>query len=428
MATQAIIDRDYFTDNSVNDDPYAYFAEIRKHGPVYRDEARGLVMVTGYAEAVDVLRNSQDFSSVITTGGPTLPLPFAPDGEDITDQIEAYREQIPGTNLLVAQDDTRHGNARALLNNLFVPSRLKANEVYIKELADDMVAQAVARGGCDLVNEIATPFVTLVVADLLGVPAHDREKFRAILDSAPGPADSEEADERGAATLDYALERMAKFFAGYVMERRASPANDVLTELATATFPDGTAPDVMEIVTLAVFLFAAGGDTSAKLLSNSVRILAEDPELQRQVRADRSQIPGFLEEVLRIEGSTKCTFRLVKRKSRVGELDVFPGDKIVILLSATSHDPRRWENPTEFIIGRPKIKEHLAFGRGKHTCVGAPLARVEVRVILNSLFDQTTDISLSEEHHGPVGARSFNYQNSFIIRGLETLQIKLAPN
>jgi cytochrome P450 len=429
MATQLVEERDYFTDPEILLDPYDYFEEIRAHGPVYRLKDRDLVVVTGYDEAVNVLRNTSDFSSAITTGGPTIPLPFEPEGEDITDQIETFREKIPGTNLLVAQDDGRHAAARSLLNGLFTPSRLKANEAYMRELSDQMVAEVVAKGGCDLVNEVATPYVTLVVANLLGVPAEDRDKFRAILDEAPPPADTDNAEnEQGAATLGYALERMGQFFAGYMMDRRANPRADVLTELATAKYPDGTVPDLMEIVTLAVFLFAAGGDTSAKLLSNSVRIMSEKPELQRRLREDRSLIPAFLEEVLRIEGSTKCTFRLVKKKARVGELEVLPGDKIVILLSATSHDPRRWENPKEFVLGRPRINEHLAFGRGKHTCVGAPLARKEVAVILNSLFDQTSNISLSEVHHGPRGNRSLGYEPSFIIRGLKELHVDLAPN
>jgi cytochrome P450 len=428
MASQVIAEKDYFTDPAVLLDPYEYFEEIRAHGPVHRLKDRDLVVVTGYDEAVEVLRNSHDFSSVITTGGPTLPLPFTPEGDDITDQIEAYREQIPGTNLLVAQDDTRHANARALLNGLFTPSRLKANHDYMKELSDRMVAEVVAKGGCDLVNEIATPYVTLVVANLLGVPAEDREKFRALLDQAPPPADTGDAErEQGAATLDWALARMGEYFAAYMMDRRLNPKDDVLTELATATYPDGTVPDLMEVVTLAVFLFAAGGDTSAKLLSNSIRILSEDPALQRQLRDDRGLIPAFLEEVLRIEGSTKCTFRLVKKPARVGDLEVVPGDKIVILLSATSHDPRRWENPTQFMLGRPRIKEHLAFGRGKHTCVGAPLARAEVAVILNALFDQTGDISISEAQHGPAGSRKLAYEPSFIIRGLKELHVKLTP-
>jgi cytochrome P450 len=428
MATQPVGERDYFTDHSVLLDPYRYFDEVRANGPVFRSKHHDVVIVTGHQEAVDVLRNTEDFSSTISTGGPVIPLPFEPQGADITDQIETHRLEMPGTNLLVAQDGARHANARALLVGLFTPSRLRANEDFMKTLANQMVADVVSKGGCDLVKEVATPFVTLVVANLLDVPADDRAMFRAMLDEAPPVADVNNVDDKqGAATLGYALERMGQHFAGYVMDRRANPRADVLSELANAKYPDGTTPELIEIVTLAVFLFAAGGDTSAKLLSNSTRILCEDPELQRRLRADYSLIPAFLEEVLRIEGSTKMTARLAKRRARVGDLEVKPGERIAILLSATSHDERRWPDPKDFIIGRPKINEHLAFARGKHTCVGAPLARLEVRLMLESLFNQTSDISLSEKHHGPAGDRKLDYEPSFIIRGLNELHVELTP-
>jgi cytochrome P450 len=429
MTTHIAEERDYFTDHSVLLDPYEYFEDIRARGPVCRLKNREHIIVTGYDEAISVLNNSQDFSSVITTSDQTRPLPFTPSGEDITDQIEAHREEISGTNLLVSQDDGRHANARSLLTGLFTPSRLRANHDFMRELSELLVAAAVAKGGCDLVREVATPYVTLVVANLLGVPTEDRDKFRAVLDEAPPPADINKGeDEQGGASLGYALERMGGFFAEYMLDRRQNPRADVLTELAQATYSDGATPDLMEIVTLAVFLFAAGGDTSAKLLGNGIRILAENRELQQQLREDRSLIPAFLEEVLRVEGSTKCTFRLAKRQTRIGDVDVLPGDKILILLSATSHDPRRWENPTEFRLGRTRVREHLAFGRGKHTCVGAPLARAEVRVMLDTLLDRTSNISLSEAHHGPTGNRKFDYEPSYIIRGLKQLHIKLETN
>ena len=96
-------------------------------------------------------------------------------------------------------------------------------------------------------------------------------------------------------------------------------------------------------------------------------------------------------------------------------------------LAAANRDPARWENPAEFALQRQKIKEHLAFGRGAHTCIGNPLARTEIRVILNHLFDQTSDIVLSEKHHGPPGRRTFDYEPTYIIRGLQRLQIELKP-
>jgi cytochrome P450 len=274
------------------------------------------------------------------------------------------------------------------------------------------------------VNEIATPYVTLVVADLLGVPEDDRELFRQVIDAGPPPGNMDDKDKPHEAG---ALEYMAGFFVRYVQDRRANPREDILTELSTATFPDGSTPDVMEIVRLATFLFAAGQDTSAKLLGNSMRFLVESPELQQRLRKDRSLIPAFLEEVLRLEGSTKATFRLARRNTKIGGKNVPAGKRIVVALAAANRDPRRWADPTQFMLDRDKIKEHLAFGRGAHTCVGAPLARAEVRVLLDRFLEHTSEIRLSEDEHGPPGNRRLDYEPSFIIRGLAKLFLDLTP-
>ena len=201
----------------------------------------------------------------------------------------------------------------------------------------------------------------------------------------------------------------------------------MLTQLAEAKYPDGTTPDLSAIVGAAVFLFAAGQDTSAKLLGNCLRFLTEDKALQQQLRDDRSQIAGFIEEVLRLQGSTKVTFRVARRKTMVGGHEIAAGQRIVIALSAANRDPRRWEEPNEFKLGRKKIQEHLAFGRGAHTCIGAPLARAEINVLLDRLLAHTSDISLSVEKHGPPENRRLDYEASFIIRGLENLHLEMKP-
>lgn len=427
MATatdETLAERDYFTDKSVLLNPYEYFDELRSHGPVYKLKGRDLVVVTGFQEAVEVLLNTADFSSVIAGAGPVVPLPFQPQGDDISEQIEACRHQIPGTDLMVNYDGAMHSAARSLLNPLFVPSRLKANEEFMFSLAEQLVREMVAKGGCEVINEVATPYVTLVIADLLGVPEEDRNEFRKVIDSGPPPGNMDAADKPQASR---ALQFMVGYFQRYLQDRRENPRDDVMTELATARFPDGSTPPLIEPVKAAMFLFAAGQDTSAKLLGNSIRFLADDPELQDRLRGDRSLIGQFIEEVLRLEGSAKATFRLAKRKTRVGGMELQAGDKLVVALSGANRDPRRWEDPTAIKLDRPKVKEHLAFGRGAHTCAGAPLARAEVRVLLDRFLERTSEISLSEEHHGPPSDRRVKYEASYIIRGLEQLYIKLKP-
>ena len=406
IAAPDLADVDYFTDRAVLLDPYQYFEAVRARAPVTKAGPHDILFVTGFQEAVEVLLNAEDFSSIISTAGPVVPLPFTPEGDDITAQIAEHRGEMAATDLMVAYDGERHAHARSLLTALFTPSRLKANEEFMERLADQMVREAVAKGGCDSVNEMATPFVTLVIADLLGVPEEDRETFRKVIDSGPPPGDMDAADQHEAS---HALVFMGQYFARYIAERRAAPQDDVMTELALAKFPDGSTPDLMEVVKAAMFLFAAGQDTSAKLVGNAMRFMTESPELQAALRADPRRIPNFLEEVLRLEGSTKMTARLAVRNTRIGGTDVAVGTRVFVGLAAANRDPRRWEDPKVFRLDRPKIREHVAFGRGAHTCVGSPLARVEVRVLFEKFLEHTSDIRISEAHHGAPGSRKIDY-------------------
>jgi cytochrome P450 len=294
----------------------------------------------------------------------------------------------------------------------------------MEELAERTVQETVARGKCELIKDVAVPFVTLVIADLLGVPADDREAFKEFIAAGPPPGNIDTEERPHSNDI---LDHLARYFVGYIQDRRANPRPDVLTQLANAKFPDGTAADLPTIVGVAVFLFAAGQDTSAKLIGNCLRFLVEDKALQQTLRADRSQVGGFIEEVLRLQGSTKVTFRLARRKTKVGGKEIAAGQRIVIALSAANRDPRRWEEPNEFKLGRKKIQEHVAFGRGAHTCIGAPLARAELKVLMDRLLQQTSDISLSAEKHGPPGNRKLDYEASFIIRGLENLHLEFKP-
>ena len=416
--------RDYFTDRSVLLDPYDYFEEVRAQGAVVQREDRDMLFITGFQDAVDVLLNKADFSSSIAGAGPAAPLPYEVDSDDISAKVAAFNESISAQNLMVNYDGDAHVAARSLLNPLLVPSRLKANEAFMESYADEIVREMVAKGGCEIVNEVATPYVTLVIADLLGVPAEDRQQFRDVIDAGPPPGNMDAPQENPQSA---SLAFMVGYFARYLAERRANPQGDVMTDLALAKFPDGSTPDIMEPAKAAMFLFAAGQDTSAKLLGNAMRFLAENQGLQDQLRADPSLIPAFIEEMLRLEGSTKMTARLAVRKTRIGDREVPAGKRVFVGLAAANRDPRRWEDPTEFRLNRPRIKEHVAFGRGAHTCAGAPLARVEVRVLLERFFAHTSNIALSEEHHGAPGNRKLDYEASFIIRGLERLHVKLTP-
>ncbi|MBV1691009.1 cytochrome P450 [Novosphingobium sp. G106] len=418
---QSLVERDYFTDYEILKDPYAFFNALRDNGPIFQPPGKDYFIVTGFEETLQVLRDHDTFSAIIALQGAGAPLPFTPEGSDINGQLDAHRHQFMGWDSVVNMDDDRHTKLRALINTLFVPSRLKASEEFIDKYCEEMVGKAVAEGKVELISAIATPFVTMVVADLLGVPMEDRTVFMNAIADAPPPGSLDGAEGAG-----HPFAVMGKYFFGYVADRKANPQDDILTELTHATYMDGTKPEVHDIVQLGMFMFGAGQDTSAKLLGNAMKYLVEQPELQDRLRADPKLISAFLEEVLRIEGSTKQTARLARKDTEVGGVKIPAGSKVLVALSAANRDPRRWENPNELEIGRKKIVEHVGFGRGKHVCAGAPLARAEVRIIFEKFLASTSKIELDMEKH-PGGIADLVYEPSFIIRGLATMNLKLTP-
>jgi cytochrome P450 len=421
---QALADRDYYTDYDILKDPYGYFAAARAQGPIYKPASQDYYIVTGFEEALAIMRNHDAFSAIINLQGAGMPLPFTPEGSDINDQISAHRKAFVGWDLVSNMDDDRHTKLRALINTLFVPSRLKASEAFINRYCDDMVGKAVADGKVELIKEIATPFVTMVVADLLGVPMEDRRIFMDAIAAAPPPGSIDGKKTGDPEHSPFTI--MAKYFWGYIADRRANPQKDILTEFAFAKYTDGSTPEPSDLVQLGMFMFGAGQDTSAKLLGTAVKFLISQPGLQDRLRADPKLIPDFLEEVLRLEGSTKQEGRLARKDAVVGGIHIAAGSKIMISISGANRDPRRWESPDELKLGRPKIAEHVAFGRGKHTCAGAPLARAEVRIIMEKLLASTSRIDIDLEQH-PDGVANLVYEQSYIIHGLSALHLKLTP-
>ncbi|WP_299561611.1 cytochrome P450 [uncultured Mycolicibacterium sp.] len=416
---------DYFTDPALIPDPHPYFDHMRGKCPVSREPHYGVLAVTGYDEAHSVLKDSDTFSSCIALGGPFPPLPFTPEGDDITDQIAEHRSKLPMYEHMVTMDPPEHTYARSLLNRLLTPKRLKENEDFMWRLADEVLDDFIADGRCEFGAAYAKPFSLLVIADLLGVPAEDHEEFRTVL-GAPRPGARPGAID-GDIVATNPLEWLDEKFIGYLEDRRRNPREDVLTALATAKYPDGSTPPVIEVVRSATFLFAAGQETTAKLLTAALRILGDRPDLQQTLRADRSRIPTFIEETLRMDAPVKSTFRLAKRPTEVGPVQVKPGEIVMVCPGAVNRDPRRFTEPHEFQLDRKNVREHIAFGRGAHSCPGAPLARVEGRVSLERILDRMADIAIDADQHGPAEDRHYTYEPTYILRGLTELHITFRP-
>ncbi len=416
---------DFFSDAELVEDPYPYFDQLRSECPVVRLE-NGVVAVTGFDEASDVYLDGEDFSSCNAVIGPFARFPVPLEGEDVTEIIEQHRDQLPMNEHMVTMDPPAHTRERALLMRLITSRRLKENEEFMYRLSDQLLEEFVGDGHCEFIRAYTQPFAMLVVADLLGVPESDHQRFRegfGLMGSTPGKIGSREFAGGDLNPLSW----LDDWFTDYVEDRRRHPGRDVLTDLALATYPDGTLPQVTNVVRTATFLFAAGQETTARLLAVALKYLAERPELQDQLRTNKDAIPNFIEEALRIESPVKADFRLTKRKTTVGAVEVAAGTPVMLLNGAANRDPRRFECPAEFRVDRPNSRAHMAFGRGNHTCPGGPLARAEGRVSLERILDRMRHIRLSEEHHGPSGQRRFRYEPTWVLRGLSKLYLEFTP-
>jgi cytochrome P450 len=412
-------DIDYFTDPSLVGDPYPYFEFIRSQGPVWREPHHGVVAVPGYDDVLAIFRDTTTFSSCNGPCGPFPPFPVKLEGDDVSDLIEKHRGELPLSELLVTFDPPKHALHRGLLMRVFTPRRLQQNEAFMARLADRQIDALMDRGRCEFIGAYARDFTLYVIADLLGVPESEHAAFGERLASLSyGPLGEENVSSSP-------VDGLAEWFTNYVEDRRRTPReDDVLSMLATSAFADGSTPEIVDVVRIACFLVSAGQDTTARLLASALRILTEQPELQAFLRDRPDRIPDFVEECLRLEGPTKTDFRLTRVKTEIGGRPVPAGATVMLLLSAANRDPARFERPHEFQIDRPNAREHLAFARGIHACPGAALARVEMRISLERLLARVADIRLDEARHGPPDARRFDYEPTFLLRGLTALHLE----
>ncbi len=410
---------DFFSALDLVEDPYPYFEYLRSQGPVTRLPKHNVVAVTGYEEGVQVLLDHDTFSSINSATGPLPPMPFTPEGDDITEQIEAHRGETSFGSMLVAQDPPAHSRSRSLLVGLLSPKRLKENEVFMRRIIDRLIDGFIDNGRMEAISEFAHPLATLTIADLLGVPEEDHPKFLPLFGPLPGQIGGDDLDNNPM------VEVGAHFYA-YLEERRREPRDDVMTMLAQAKYRDGELPDLIEVVTHAAVLFGAGQDTTVRLLAAMLKTLGEKPELQKQLCENRELISAFVEEVLRLDGPTKTHFRLAKKHAKVGDLDVTPGTTIMLVQSAMRRDPRKFESPNEFRLDRNNLQSQLGFGKGIHTCIGAPLARTEARLAMEHIFDRICNIRIDEEKHGPSDNRHYEYEANYTQRALCNVHLEFS--
>ena len=411
-----IFDRDLFTDPQLLQDPNPYYGELLKRGPVVREPHHGVYLVTGLEELLEIYGDLDSFSSVVAPLGPFVQLPATAPGESLADVVARGRHEIPLSDQLPALDPPEHTRHRALLRKLFTPNRLKENEDFMSVLANRMIDELADLQEVEFCSAYAGPFTMLVIADLLGVPEDDHATLVGWLQGdidQKNLAGTVKANQSGAEVLA----RLYPYFTRYIEARRASPGDDVMTRLATDRFPDGELPKVADVVRLAVILFAAGQETTARLLATGMRILAEKPLLADELRSQPEAISNFVEECLRFESPIKGSFRLALRDTKIAGVEIPAGSFLMLMNAAANRDPRVFEAGDQFDPKRSNARRNIAFGHGEHFCPGASLARTEARISFERLLARWDELQL-------VDSARLSYAPSFLIRGLETLPLR----
>ena len=367
-----------FFDPGVAVDPFPTFAELREHDPVYQTNF-GYWYVSRYDDCHAVLRDSR------LGPGTGVPDSFGLSEGPLFDIMSTWMMALGGAD---------HARVRRLVSSAFTPRAIEMLRPDVERLGGELVGALVAGGEGDIVTELAFPLPMQVVRLLFGIDVDewDRE-VAALFDPARVDAagnDSAGNDSAGGFLVQMGL--LADYFWKVVDRRRSDPGDDVFSMLMRADDQGDTLSD-LELVANAVLFVTAGFETTMGLISQSVLALLTHPDQLAQLRADPALVRNTIDEVLRFEPPAISSTRSTPVDIELDGVVIPAGSNILVSILAGNRDPRRYENPDEFVITRDDIRP-LTFGGGVHVCIGAALARMEAEVVLTELLGQTSEIAL----------------------------------
>jgi len=359
-----------------HEDPFPFYRELRDHAPCYYNPELNFWAISRYD---DVLAALHDPDTYCSRYGITL-------------------EQDNALPMLLTTDPPAHTELRRLVSRAFTPRRVADLEPEIRRLATEFLDELVDKNDGDLIADYAARLPMDVIARMLGVPAADGEQLRdwtnQLLDREEGVPDVTPAGVAAATNL-------YKYFCDFVSERRAAVAagnapDDLTTALCRGEIVGGEGLRDDQVVGFLFLLIIAGNETTTKLLANCLLALQRYPSERAKVAADPARIPDAVEEILRYEGSTQFMARTLTRPTELyGE--VMPeGGKVLLLLGSANRDERVWDRPAVYDIDRPRTVQHVGFGHGIHVCLGAALARLEMRVSLEEIYRAAPDYEIDE--------------------------------
>ena len=372
----------------VHADPFPAYRALRALGPV-RDEANDVWLLSRHADVLDALHQPTVFSSE-GGFGELLAGRIGPRGGSERAGVLGF-DRIGGARLMIASDPPDHTKLRQIVSRPFTKRRIGQWEEMATRLTATLVDQLVERtrhdGSADFTTELAVPLPVTLIAEILGVPPSMMADFRRWSDALVGTL----AAEIDVAAVGADLAEMSAFFFSVAEQRRQDPADDLISAIAAAT-PDGEQLLTIEVVMLCILLLVAGNETTTNLLGNLQHAFWDHPDQWRRLRDDPALAAAAVEEGLRYCGPVQALFRRTTQDWVLGGAEIPAASNVAVLFAAANRDEAVFEHPDRNVIGRPG-GEHLAFGHGIHYCLGAQLARLEARVVLEALAARGIDLA-----------------------------------
>jgi cytochrome P450 len=349
--------------------PFEVLSRLRKETPVRYDSYRNCWELFSYEDVQRVLKDAKTFSSV--------------------------RGPVGGQNLLF-MDPPKHKQMRDLVNKVFTPKAISELAPRIQSISEELLGQ-ISGDTIDIVNDFATPLPVIVIAELLGAPAEDRAQFKKWSDILVESAEDEtdEAYDNIMEKRQVAVQELTVYFKNILEIRARQPQDDLISALLAAEI-DGEKLTERELISFCVLLLAAGNETTTNLITNGVRVLAEQPALLEELYRTSDLIPNFIEEVLRYYPPIVAIGRTATQDVEIGSQAIKAGDQIITWVGAANRDKSVFSEPDRFRLDR-KPNPHMSFGFGIHFCLGAPLARLEGKIALKILVERFKQFSLVED-------------------------------
>jgi pimeloyl-[acyl-carrier protein] synthase len=383
----------------VRADPYPVYEEIRAADRVYWSAGQEAWLLTGYDDCIEVLRDprsSNNSANAIRSGAPDDPL----------------AGRFSGSRLMLFADPPTHTRLRGLVNKAFTPRRVEALRPHIQEIVDHLL-DSVDPAGFDVIADLAFPLPVIVIAEMLGVPADDRDdlkRWSRDLARTIDPIVTAEAAEKAAMSGLMFI----NYLNNLIDERRRDPRDDLLSALIAAE-EEGEHLTHEELLVNTVLVLIAGHETTQNLIGNGTLALFRNPDQRERFCTDPSVVKTAVEEVLRYDGPVQLTARHMLDDIEVGGRRIAKGQTAILLLAAANRDPEQFADPARFDVARDPNR-HIAFGHGPHFCLGATLARAEGQAALSSLFRRFPDLQpLTDQPE---------YSDTFTLRGLASLPVR----